>query len=54
MRKKTEKRGFKRDKNKNYLNILRKNQVSRKTYFYKNLLNFLEKWSGLLYNLLIT
>jgi len=53
MRKKTQKRGFKRDKNKNCLNILRKNQVSRKTYFYKNLLNFLEKWSDLLYNLLI-
>lgn len=35
MRKKTQKRGFKRDKNKNCLNILRKNQVSRKTYFYK-------------------
>ena len=53
MRKKTQKRGFKRDKNKNYLNILRKYQVSRKAYFYKNLLNFLEKWSDLLYNLLI-
>ncbi len=53
MRKKTEKRDFKRDKNKNYLNILGKNKVPLKTYFYKNLLNFLEKWSGLLYNLLI-